>query len=344
MKLPEATKTMDVTRVKGEATSSSLVLELQALAQATTADLLELLRRAKVVAVKLVLDEPARWIDRELNGYPAGTVVPPYRRVPSALKAYNPYHGLIPVEFKEADVLFQHFSSIELRQPMGEVVEFASRQGGRLEANVSPSELAALHQAGADFVGMTVVRIISQTAVAAILDAVRNQILSWSLELERQGILGEGMTFSSAEREKAASAITVNHINYGPVIHGDNAQVATAASGSSTIASNAVVGSIASGTGASATGQVQQTQVNDLPEVRKLVEIMLGELQQVPEGHRGDLLEHGTDLEEEVAKDAPKKSKLKATLAALGTGIPAVITWAPKAVEAFEKIKRLLGH
>jgi predicted RNA-binding protein with RPS1 domain len=50
-----------------------------------------------------------------------------------------------------------------------------------------------------------------------ILDAVRNIILNWALNLEDQGILGEGLAFSENEK-KAAIQISQN-INYfyGPV-------------------------------------------------------------------------------------------------------------------------------
>jgi hypothetical protein len=51
---------------------------------------------------------------------------------------------------------------------------------------------------------------ISRSAVVAILDAVRTRVLDWALELESNGVLGDGMTFSSAERQ-AASQVTHNY-------------------------------------------------------------------------------------------------------------------------------------
>ena len=52
-----------------------------------------------------------------------------------------------------------------------------------------------------------------------ILDAVRNAVLKWSLTLEAEGIIGEGMSFSPVEREKAQQDRTelrpVNFIQIG---------------------------------------------------------------------------------------------------------------------------------
>lgn len=48
--------------------------------------------------------------------------------------------------------------------------------------------------------------MLSRAAVVGIVDAVRNLIVDWSLQMEAAGVLGEGMTFSQREREKAAPA------------------------------------------------------------------------------------------------------------------------------------------
>jgi hypothetical protein len=50
--------------------------------------------------------------------------------------------------------------------------------------------------------------LVDRSQIIGILDAVRNEILNWSLELESQGILGDGLSFSSEEINKAG---TVNY-------------------------------------------------------------------------------------------------------------------------------------
>lgn len=58
-----------------------LVLELQRAAMDKVTPVGELLRMAKVIAVKLQLPEAMSWIDSELKGYQDPTTAPQYRFV-----------------------------------------------------------------------------------------------------------------------------------------------------------------------------------------------------------------------------------------------------------------------
>jgi len=195
-------------------TEPSLILELQALAQAGSTELSELLRRSKVVATKLQLADFTAWIESEMNGYGTGVEVPEYRNIGCHLSMVNPYHGLQPVTWANDGWLPKHFSSIKMRQSVGQIAHLMSQGDGHIQAEVSPSELKVLLKLNENFGLMQSVRIINKSDVANLLDAVRNRILNWALDLEQRGILGEGMTFSRHEKQ-AAAAITIN--NYGPV-------------------------------------------------------------------------------------------------------------------------------
>jgi len=50
-------------------------------------------------------------------------------------------------------------------------------------------------------------RKFSIAQIAAVFDAVRNRILDWTLKLEAEGILGEGMTFTQKEKEAAQHVV-----------------------------------------------------------------------------------------------------------------------------------------
>lgn len=52
---------------------------------------------------------------------------------------------------------------------------------------------------------------VNHASIAGIVDGVRNTILNWSLELEEQGILGEGLKFTKQEQEAATR--TVQNVN-----------------------------------------------------------------------------------------------------------------------------------
>ena len=56
--------------------------------------------------------------------------------------------------------------------------------------------------------GMVPTLIVGHAQLYGILEAVRNRVLEWSLELEAKGIMGEGLTFTKDEVEKAT------HVTY----------------------------------------------------------------------------------------------------------------------------------
>jgi len=57
----------------------------------------------------------------------------------------------------------------------------------------------------------------STTTIVGIIDAVRTIVLNWSLKLEEEGVLGEGLGFTAQEKEAASKS--PQHITnfYGPV-------------------------------------------------------------------------------------------------------------------------------
>jgi len=71
--------------------------------------------------------------------------------------------------------------------------------------------------------------IVQQADFVAILDAVRNTVLDWTLKLESDGVLGEGMTFSSQEKKTVMKNVTNYNIgNFNGVlgnVSGSNVQI-----------------------------------------------------------------------------------------------------------------------
>ena len=58
---------------------------------------------------------------------------------------------------------------------------------------------------------------VSSTGLIRILDAVRTIILNWVLKLEEDGILGEGLSFTSTEKQAAVEHLSNVTNYYGPV-------------------------------------------------------------------------------------------------------------------------------
>ena len=72
-----------------------IVLQLQAEAIDDSVDIETLLRKAYLVARKLKLKEFENWISNEQNGYKGE--IPEYRVISGLIRAWNPYHGWMPV-------------------------------------------------------------------------------------------------------------------------------------------------------------------------------------------------------------------------------------------------------
>ena len=83
---------------------SSIVIDLQDEILSSDCDIVQILRRAHVIAVKLGLKEFDQWISYELNGYPDQNACPDYRKVRGTLKAFNPYHGWIPAVITDGEL------------------------------------------------------------------------------------------------------------------------------------------------------------------------------------------------------------------------------------------------
>jgi hypothetical protein len=187
----------------------SLVLELQREAMNPNSRLSDVLRKALVVATKLKIDQFKAWIESEMKGYDKTDEIPSYRKVKGSVKAWNPYHGWIPVIMEDPKV-YDFISKRSIGQPISEIetLAFQKNEGGILQVPLPHDWIMKLFSKSEEFrLGMVPTLIVDRSQLIGILDAVRNEILNWSLELESQGILGDGMSFSSEEISKAGSVI-----------------------------------------------------------------------------------------------------------------------------------------
>ena len=181
----------------------SLVLELQREALSQDWSVSPLLRKAKAVAVKLKLEEFRVWVDLELDGY-QNQDVPPYRVIKGQVKAQNPYRGLIPMMFGDPEIA-EKVATHHCRMGLGPIEELVSKHdesGGVLHLPL-PDYLQLLLMKGQGDFPLPCILLIPKSGLVRILDSVRNTILDWSLKLEADGILGEGMSFNEHEKEVA---------------------------------------------------------------------------------------------------------------------------------------------
>lgn len=188
-----------------------LVLELQQAASSGAIPLPDVLRKARMVATKIKLMAVNSWIAHELHGYPSGTQLPTYRHLRGDVRARNPYNGLlVPVRVGNAESQ-DALSVCKIYQSIGSLYELTTGDSNYLNLPFSEQQMISLRRMFPDESDWLMpFRKLDYTRVAAIFDAVRNRILDWTLTLEEEGILGEGMTFTPQEKDKAAALPVIN--------------------------------------------------------------------------------------------------------------------------------------
>lgn len=272
----------------------SLVEELQKDALNQKVKVTELLQKSLVVATKLKLDEFASWVRLELDGY-GKAKVPAYRVLHGAPQVFNPYRGYQPLHFDSAESA-KRFSKMHFNTPIGEIehdlVGSIKSGSDAFQVSFSP-ELEKRLMDAIEFHLQPSLRM-NASQFQGILDAVRKIVLEWSLKLEADGITGEGMSFSTVEKERAqAQAVTYNIKNY---IHGNinDSQVQMESAGST------------------------QTQIAefDIGQVAKFVEALKNtiEILGLNESGKKEAESEIAALEAQIKSPNPKQSILRESL------------------------------
>lgn len=201
-------------RSEAVAKSAGIVLELQrdCLEQATPVSLI--LRKAKVIASKLDLEELKVWIDAELNGYDCSlNDLPDHRKGIGQPKFKNPYHGWLPIA-TDGSRFGEMIRTVWLRQSASEIESLVSENpSDTLIMYYSPQieqllwkSLPVPMECGLHF---------SKSEAIFALDFIRNKMLDWTLELEQRNIIGEGLSFGDSQKVEAK--MVTNHIYGGNI-------------------------------------------------------------------------------------------------------------------------------
>ena len=188
---------------------TSLVLELQHEAMDPQVRVDDLLRKAVVVATTLGIDDFRVWAAKELQGYAGDTTTPAYRQVIGVVRAFHPARWWIPVILPDKD-LQKRLKSRAAGEPISELENFYrdSHKVDMVQMGPAPDAEKLTLEDLMELVpyewvlrifgdtreyqpGTAPTLMVSRPTIKGILDAVRNEVLRWSLALESQGILGE---------------------------------------------------------------------------------------------------------------------------------------------------------
>lgn len=171
----------------------SLLREIQEAAASDETSVTTLLRKTKILAARLQHEPLQEWVEKELNGYDAEDELPDYRQIRDIdVKGHfsGPFNsGLrnanVPPLCVDEDVREFLFSA-DNRGGIAAVEDLLRSERGTFEA-AWPAN-AVVRYADRVYEMQTMMaawRVIPRGAVVAIVDGVRNRLLSFALELEQ---------------------------------------------------------------------------------------------------------------------------------------------------------------
>jgi len=193
----------------------SIVLELQKEAMVSNNDVSGLLRRSLVIARKLELIDFEKWVNDELSGYRAiPNSAPDYREITGTLQWFNQVRGWCPVLAEDPE-LMDTITNVKLFESVSELENLVnSTDSNNFVYQLNQKQQNLISSLGDG--GLQQFRLLfSKNQAQRIIETVKNIILDWTLTLEKDGVLGEGMTFSEQEKiEAIRQNYTVNNF-YG---------------------------------------------------------------------------------------------------------------------------------
>lgn len=272
-----------------------LIIQIQQDCLDQTVSVTNLLRRAKIAATKLGVDEFLKWINNELEGYNCSAdELPGYRVLVGRAEALNPRYGWRPILFDNHS-LERDFSKAPIWQSIAPLEELLSDryESGNLSIAFPPEVRTLMVQMLGIQTEMR--QSLSRGQVLNIVSSVKDIILNWTLQLEKSGIIGNNMSFKNEEKSEAKH-ITQNFY-------------------AESIASAGIIQD-------HATVEINQTINNkllNLDEVRNLSRQAREEITKLPLVIQSNVEAHLDKIDKEEKRKSPNHSRLRTLLVSLKT-------------------------
>src|SRR5579862_182566 len=218
----------------------SLLREIQDAAIDGKSDITTLLRKCKVLATRLGNDQFKSWVDWELSGYPSKESLPDYRVL--HVQSFGHFSGPFGSGMRNApiapscidEVARDLVDKIHNMAPISSIADLIREPDGSGSFKAHwPADLIAMF---ADKIYqnqncLSAWQVVPRGQVVAIVDAVRNRILNFVLEIEViDPAAGEALPGKHPIAEEKIAQVFHNHIygNVGNIASGSANVVQTA--------------------------------------------------------------------------------------------------------------------
>lgn len=173
----------------------SLLQEIQNAAVDPNIDISFLLRKCKILASRLKNPEFSNWVDQELNGYENTDVLPDYRV--ARVHSQGHFFGLGGSRLQNADIPLscidkeyrEYLEKCYCMQPISAYVDLlkTSKGGGNYQEPWPPDLVAHVGKGIYKYMNcLTAWKVLPRTVVVSLVEAVRNRVLNFALEIEAQ--------------------------------------------------------------------------------------------------------------------------------------------------------------
>lgn len=197
----------------------AIVPELIEMATGRTVSTTDLLRKSLVVSERLALPYFSNWINYELNGYKENPT-PEYRKLKGKIKLLTTSGRPLPPS-TELLRLINRELEINITEPIHEIeISIKDREELFREINIENKKIYKTQniQGAINYIngiettfGNRLAVTLSTKKAQGICENVRTKILDIALDLEKNGIKGNGMTFNNKEKEIARSVVITNN-------------------------------------------------------------------------------------------------------------------------------------
>ena len=146
-------------------------------------DIVSVLRKAHVLALKTKNKEMDDWILFELNGYPFNNdVIPEYRNVRGQVKAYNPYRGYIPV-FIADEKTEKELSTRKIASSMPEILDFLADLSHEVFMRYPAEVQRILNDELSPGMNFQYSILIQKHTLSNVVECVRTKLIEWIITL-----------------------------------------------------------------------------------------------------------------------------------------------------------------
>jgi hypothetical protein len=197
---------------------SGLIAQLQADASDASIPVSTLLRKVKIAAAKLQLNDALDWVEHELSGY--RDELPDYREGRGHTIAMNDFGHWLPCVFAQPEIA-ELAATVYFFEPVANYEKLLENGEGPFRMPMHPEAQRALMEA-LSIQAAQLANNVPKGFLIRIVEQVRNSVLDWALELEKAGVTGEGLTFSATEVEAANSA-NISIANFSGTFNTGNA-------------------------------------------------------------------------------------------------------------------------